>query len=93
MRPKKTRWVGCKPYERCFRPRCKPLKELQGVVMSIDELEAIRPSLKQAQPKMKAGLLQHLISRSEALLLLKLQGTLEFDGFRNIASQLIKSIQ
>ena len=42
MRPKKTRWVKCKPGERCFRPQCKPLSKLEGVHMTIDEFEAIR---------------------------------------------------
>ncbi|MFH1830625.1 MAG: DUF134 domain-containing protein [Pseudomonadota bacterium] len=42
MRPKKERWIRCEPEERCFRPRCKPLKELEGVVLTIDEFEALR---------------------------------------------------
>lgn len=42
MRPKKTRWVKCLPGERCFRPKCKPLNKLEGVVLSIDEFEAMR---------------------------------------------------
>ena len=44
MRPKKTRWVKCEPGERCFRPQCKPLNKLEGVTMTLDELEAIRLS-------------------------------------------------
>ena len=44
MRPKKTRWVKCEPGERCFRPQCKPLRELEGVIMTLDEFEAIRLS-------------------------------------------------
>ena len=44
MRPKKTRWIKCLPGERCFRPKCKPLKKLEGVVLSIDEFEAVRLS-------------------------------------------------
>jgi len=44
MRPKKTRWVKCEPGERCFRPQCKPLRELEGVTMTLDEFEAIRLS-------------------------------------------------
>lgn len=44
MRPKKTRWIKCAPGERCFRPQCKPLKELEGVYLSLDEFEAIRLS-------------------------------------------------
>ncbi len=42
MRPKKTRWVKCLPGERCFRPKCKPEKFLEGVTLSIDEFEAMR---------------------------------------------------
>ena len=42
MRPKKTRWVKCEPGERCFRPQCRPLSKLDGVVLTIDEFEAIR---------------------------------------------------
>lgn len=44
MRPKKTRWVKCEPSERCFRPQCKKNTKLQGVILTIDELEAIRLS-------------------------------------------------
>jgi len=42
MRPKKTRWVKCLPGERCFRPKCAPLKKLEGVCLTIDEFEAVR---------------------------------------------------
>jgi len=42
MRPKKERWVRCKPSERCFRPTCKKVGELDGIVLTIDELEAMR---------------------------------------------------
>jgi len=42
MRPKKTRWVKCEPGERCFRPKCAPVKKLEGVYLTIDEFEAIR---------------------------------------------------
>ena len=42
MRPKKTRFVECHPGERCFKPRCKPGKRLEGVTVTMDELEAIR---------------------------------------------------
>ncbi|MEI8011691.1 MAG: DUF134 domain-containing protein [Candidatus Omnitrophota bacterium] len=42
MRPKKTRWVKCLPGERCFRPKCKKTVELEGVVVTLDEFEAIR---------------------------------------------------
>lgn len=42
MRPKKERFVECEPGERCFRPRCKKLSELERVSLSIDEFEAVR---------------------------------------------------
>ena len=58
MRPKKTRWIKCNPGERCFRPaetgttssreraktrpRRRPAVPLQGVVLSLDEFEALR---------------------------------------------------
>mgnify|MGYP006309720841 CR=1 FL=1 len=42
MRPKKTRWVACEPGERCFRPNCRTLEELEGIVLTLDEYEALR---------------------------------------------------
>jgi predicted DNA-binding protein (UPF0251 family) len=42
MRPKKVRWVKCEPGERCFRPLCKRNTKLGGVILTIDEFEAIR---------------------------------------------------
>ncbi|MBN1663118.1 MAG: DUF134 domain-containing protein [Deltaproteobacteria bacterium] len=42
MRPKKTRWVACEPGERCFRPQCKPLDELEGIKLNLDEFEVLR---------------------------------------------------
>lgn len=42
MRPKKTRWVTCKPGQRCFRPQCTPQGRLKGVVLHLDEFEAMR---------------------------------------------------
>jgi len=42
MRPKKIRWIKCKPEERCFKPECKPLKVLEGVILTMDEFEAVR---------------------------------------------------
>ena len=44
MRPKKTRFVKCEPGEKCFRPQCKSLSELEGVILTIDEYEAVRLS-------------------------------------------------
>lgn len=42
MRPKKTRWVTCRPTERCFRPQCRPKDELEGVILNLDEFEVLR---------------------------------------------------
>ncbi len=44
LRPKKTRFIKCNPGERCFRPKCKPVGELEGVVLTIDEFEVLRLS-------------------------------------------------
>ena len=30
------------PAERCFKPLCKPLNKLEGVYLSLDEIEAVR---------------------------------------------------
>ncbi len=59
MRPLKTRWVKCEPGEKCFKPQCKPLHELERVVLTMDEYEAVRLSdlkgltQKEAAEKMK----------------------------------------
>jgi predicted DNA-binding protein (UPF0251 family) len=42
MRPKKTRWIQCLPGERCFRPLSVPPGELRGVILTPDEIEALR---------------------------------------------------
>ena len=44
MRPKKTRWVKCEPGERCFRPQCRRSGKLEGVILTLDEFEAVRLS-------------------------------------------------
>ncbi len=44
MRPKKQRWVRCEPGERCFRPAYKKVGEIEGVVLTLDEFEAMRLS-------------------------------------------------
>ena len=44
MRPKKIRYVKCEPGEKCFRPQCKSLNDLEGVILTIDEYEAVRLS-------------------------------------------------
>ena len=42
MRPKKTRWVGCKPEDRCFRPLHVPRNDIIVTKITLDELEALR---------------------------------------------------
>ena len=42
MRPKKTRYVECRPGERCFKPLCKKGKKVECVAITLDELEAMR---------------------------------------------------
>jgi predicted DNA-binding protein (UPF0251 family) len=42
MRPKKIRLVECGPGERCFRPQCRKGRRVEGVVITLDELETIR---------------------------------------------------
>jgi len=42
MRPKKLRWVKCRPGERCFRPLCRSTGAIPGVLLTLDELEAVR---------------------------------------------------
>lgn len=42
MRPKKTRFIECHPGDRCFKPRCKRGDRLEGVSITMDELEAMR---------------------------------------------------
>ena len=41
-RPKKYRCIKCKPDATYFKPRGIPLMDLEEVVLSMDELEAIR---------------------------------------------------
>jgi uncharacterized protein len=42
MRPKKTRWVGCQPGDRCFRPLHVPRNDRVVTRLTLDELEALR---------------------------------------------------
>jgi predicted DNA-binding protein (UPF0251 family) len=41
-RPKKCRCVGCAPNTSCFKPKGIPIVQLEEVLLSLDELEAIR---------------------------------------------------
>jgi uncharacterized protein len=60
MRPKKTRWVKCSPGERCFRPQCKPPEELEGVILTLDEFEALRLADFEELNQEEAALLMHI---------------------------------
>ena len=42
VRPQKTRWIKCKPGERCFEPKYPLAKRSSGVILTLDEFEAIR---------------------------------------------------
>ena len=67
MRPKKTRWIACSPKERCFRPRCVPEEKLEGVYLTLDELEAVRlvnlAGLTQEEAAERMGVHRSTISR------------------------------
>ncbi|MFC1593973.1 DUF134 domain-containing protein [Candidatus Omnitrophota bacterium] len=67
MRPKKPRWVKCSPGERCFRPQCKKLSKLEGVILTLDEFEAVRLSdvenLKQEKVAKKMKVHRSTVSR------------------------------
>ena len=41
-RPKKCRWVETEPGVTYFKPRGIPLRSLQQIVITVDELEAMR---------------------------------------------------
>ena len=41
-RPFKCRHIGCEPGTTYFKPRGIPLAELQEVIMTVDEFEALR---------------------------------------------------
>lgn len=59
MRPKKTRWVRCLPGERCFRPKGRAPNKLEGVILSLDEFEAMRLAcLEQMKQKDAAKLMK-----------------------------------
>lgn len=61
------RWIRCNTNERCFRPKCKKISELDGVVLTLDEFEAMRLSyieeLKQDEVAKKMGIHRSTISR------------------------------
>ncbi len=42
VRPKKTRFVECKPEITYFKPRAIPLAELEEVCLTIGEIEALK---------------------------------------------------
>jgi len=60
MRPKKIRWIKCLPSERCFKPRCKPLRKLEVVSLNLDEFEAVRLSCFEGLKQEKAAKLMKI---------------------------------
>lgn len=80
MRPKKERWIRCDAGERCFRPKCKKVSELEGVTLSLDEFEAMRLSylegLKQEDVAKKMKIHRSTISRTLASAHLKVTDAL-----------------
>lgn len=83
MRPKKTRWIKCKPGERCFRPLCKSNKKLEGVNLTIDEFEAIRLSDLEGLPQDKIAR-QMKVHRSTVSRIIKSAHKKIADAFVNI---------
>jgi len=83
MRPKKTRWVKCLPAERCFRPKCRKLSELEGVCVAIDEFEAIRLADLEGMTHAKGAKLMK-ISRPTFTRILTLAHQKVADGLVNI---------
>ena len=67
MRPKKTRWIKCSPKERCFRPQCKSLNKLNGIILTLDEFESVRlidlENLEQEQVAKKMKVHRSTVSR------------------------------
>ena len=67
MRPKKTRLVSCQSSERLFKPVCKSEEELQSVILTLDEFEALRMThleeFDQARIAGQMGIHQSTISR------------------------------
>jgi len=60
MRPKKTRLVKCAPGERCFKPRCKPLSQCEGVYLTLDEFEALRLACLEGLKQVEAARLMQI---------------------------------
>lgn len=83
MRPKKIRWVRCLPGERCFRPKCKKPGELEGVVLTLDEFEAIRLADLEGMPHAPAARFMN-VSRSTFTRILAKAHMKVADGLVNI---------
>jgi predicted DNA-binding protein (UPF0251 family) len=67
VRPKKHRWVCCEPSATFFKPRGKPLTELQEVCLTVEELGAVRlkdlEGLDQEPTAAKMGISQPIVHR------------------------------
>lgn len=70
-RPKKPRWVRFDPEVTYFKPRGVPLSELDEVVLSVEELEALRladfKNLDQTEAAKKMRTSQSTLNRILAL--------------------------
>jgi len=66
-RPRKNRWICCKPDVTFFKPRGIPITELEEVRLKVEELEAIRlkdlEGLEQEQTAAKMGISQPTLHR------------------------------
>ncbi len=79
-RPKKPRWVRFDPEVTYFKPRGVPLSELDEVILSVEELEALRladfKNLDQTEAAKKMKISQSTLNRILALARQKVAGAL-----------------
>ncbi|MBN3037730.1 MAG: DUF134 domain-containing protein [Candidatus Diapherotrites archaeon] len=54
-RPRKRRWVGSEPGITYFKPRGVPISDLDEVVLTVDEYEALRLADSENMPQEKAA--------------------------------------
>ena len=80
MRPKKTRWVKCKPSERVFKPLTKSRSADKVVLLTLDEFEAVRlldqRGLSQTEAAKEMRVHRSTVSRIAALARRKIAGAL-----------------
>jgi predicted DNA-binding protein (UPF0251 family) len=83
MRPKKTRWIKCLPSQRCFKPRCKPLRKLEVVSLNLDEFEAVRLACLEGMKQVDAAKLMKISRPTFSRILTSAQRKIA-DGLVNI---------